>query len=78
MLEDNTFRSFMLIGSVIVVAAVMTLFFTLPLVDITPDGKDTFENVMNVELDADTTTLTGYQTLMFSIKGKTRANTLHY
>lgn len=78
MLEANTFRFMMLIGSVIVMSAMVTGVFYTPFVDIDSEGKQYYENVMNAELDDDVDTLTAYQALMFNLQAKLRGGIDHY
>lgn len=69
----------MLIGATIVVAAIVALALTVPLIDLGgAQGKDNYEKVMGVELDADTSKISAYESVVFTIKGKTRANTKKY
>lgn len=77
MLEANTFRSMMLVGGVVTAALLITLIFTAPVVDVDEASRTNYENVMKADLDG-ADHLTGYQAVMFSIKGKTRGATDHY
>lgn len=78
MLENNAFRSYMLVGGIMTLAMFLIMFFKIPLIDIDESAKANYENVMNVELDADTDSLTAYQAVLYSIQGKTRGRVNHY
>lgn len=78
MLESNTFRNMMLIGGVMSLAVILACFFVTPIVEIDAQAKKNYENVMHATLDDDVDRLTGYQAIMYSIKGKTRGTTEHY
>lgn len=77
MLEANTFRSTMLIGSVLIVALFVTSFFTIPIISMDASMKDSYERVTHEAL-GDAEHVTMYQALMFSIQGKTRGSVRHY
>ncbi|MCC2252084.1 hypothetical protein JUJ52_19305 [Virgibacillus sp. AGTR] len=77
MLESNTFRSMMLVGGVMSLAIIIACFFATPLVPIDGKAKTNYENVMAADL-GDTEHLTGYQSILFAIKGKTRGSVDHY
>lgn len=81
MLEANTFRMMMLIGGVMTVATLVILFFVHPIVDLDENGKQNYENVMNVELEPNEDGeygLSAYQAIKFSIQGKIRGSVSHY
>lgn len=78
MLEANTFRFMMLIGAVVAMSVMLMGAFYTPLVDIDAEGKQNYENVMNVELADDVDALTGYQALRFNLQAKLRGGIDHY
>lgn len=78
MLEANTFRSMMLVGGVMSLAALVACFFVIPFIEVNAQEKTNYENVMSVDLEEDTDSLTAYQALLFTIQGKTRGNVQHY
>lgn len=77
MLEANTFRSMMLVGGVITLAALIACFFVSPLVPVDEQAKSNYENIMNADL-GDRDHLTGYQAILFTVEGRTRGSTDHY
>lgn len=78
MLENNVFRLMMMVGGVMFAAALVTMLFVVPMMDVTPQQKDMYEKVMRVELEDDRDQLTVFEALSFTLKGKVRGNVRHY
>lgn len=71
----------MLIGGVMTVATLVILFFVHPIVELDENGKQNYENVMNVKLEPNKDGkygLSAYQAIEFSIQGKIRGAVSHY
>lgn len=85
MLESNMFRISMLVAGVMVVALIISLVFTVNLIDLdnNEDGNMApeaarFESIMERELDENQTKITVYDAVWFSVKGLIRGNVQHY
>ena len=77
MLEANTFRSYLMIGGIMVFAVLLYFLFSAPLVAMDDSHKADYENAMNVSLE-DRSDLTVYEALLFLMEAKSRAKLNHY
>lgn len=81
MFENNAFRTFMLIGSIILMGITVGGFFAAPLVEADATTKSSYKTVMGAEVGVDTTHpnhLTLYEALVFGIEGKSRGTVRFY
>lgn len=70
----------MAIGGIITVALLMALLFTVPMVDLDDDSRETYGKVMDIsmeEMDAKSS-LSAYEAMMFTIQAKPRSDVRQY
>lgn len=81
MLENNSFRLYMVILSIVSVGLVAGFLFIYPTISFKSDSERIMYNQVMPDdraLEPGTKAMTGYQALSFYIKGTTRGNTKHY
>ena len=80
MLEQNSFRTFMLIGGVIITAVLVGFIFMMPIQEIDAEMRDVYERTMRVELSEDEVEdgLTMYQVVRFNLEAKVRGRVGQY
>lgn len=90
MMESNVFRTYMLIGGLMVTGLIMACIYLYPVKDVPRDTRVMYEQVMQESFPADRIIktagspnydgvgLTTYEMMTFYVKGMTRGNTRHY
>lgn len=81
MLENNVFRSMMLVGGMITLGLFVTFFFAAPAVRVDQPIKSTYYQVMGEKVGEDThheDHLTVYEMILYNIEGRSRAKVKHY
>lgn len=81
MMEKNVFRSMMLVGSILTLGIIIGSFFYAPAIKVDNTTNRNYTMVMGHEATENRhhdDSLTLYETLMFSIEGKSRARVRHY
>lgn len=81
MMEQNTFRTMMLLGGIITLGITMTSLFVAPLIEADESTQESYQLVMGKEMGVGThheDHLTIFEALLFSIEGKSRGNVRHY
>lgn len=77
MLEANTFRSMMLIGSIIIVGLLMG-FMISPVIELDADQKASYNSYMVDELGVNEHKISGFQAMNFVVKAMPRAKVKKY
>lgn len=77
MMENNTFRIFMVVGMVMIIGTVVGLFFTYPMTALDADSAYAFNTIFDAEKEDDNY-LTGYETIRFYLETKIRGGVKHY